>query len=571
MTSRAPHTLHSLLCMAILVMAITVIAQPAAAQPPVYINQTSCVSGTCFPGGFLQTINVNCGAGQTLGGALAQIADRDGPNLINVSGTCTAGTNINGFNRLTIQGPATFDFPGNQSLSFYGSRTINLSRLTLTHGNGLTLQDSSLTLTGVAVQSSLGNGISVAGGSNLLLNGDVSANFITDSAGDGIAVRSGSMLDVSGSLTLSGSGSGGIFMRSGTTRLSPGDSGLIDITNNAGGGISGDDFSILNVNSSAPGTVSIHGNGGPGIALFGGGLDADGNILINGNLTIPPGDFPFSIGEVMLIGGGGALGGGAQITPGGSFPAIAVSGKGGLFLGGATVSGTGGITLEDGSALRSFGSNTISALTCDATSWTSGALGTVGSNNCGDGAPLGMIGATGPTGPAGAPGTTGPAGVTGATGATGTPGPTGATGTTGATGPAGPTGAAGAAGVAGPTGATGATGVATTESWNSFVGGRLTATVLGGVLTPDSNITVKRVQAAAQVPPAGCTTQAQLIVTDGTAPHTATLMLSSIVADSGPLTIDYAAGAPIYLLTVPPTGCTTVPANVNVVVQYRSR
>src|SRR5262245_58716727 len=251
--------LRSFFFIAILVMAVAFVAQPAAAQPPVYINQTSCVSGTCFPNGFLQTINVNCGAGQTLGGALAQIADRDGPNLINVSGTCTAGTNINGFNRLTIQGPATFDFPGGQSLAFFGSRTINLNRLTLIHGNGLNLQDSSLTLTDVAVQNAVGTGISVAGGSSLLLNGDASAISITNSAGDGIAVRSASTLDLSGTVTISGSGSGGIFMRGGTTRMSPGDTGLIDIANNAGGGISGDDSSILNIfGSPAPGTVSIH-------------------------------------------------------------------------------------------------------------------------------------------------------------------------------------------------------------------------------------------------------------------------------------------------------------------------
>src|SRR5262245_31718407 len=292
-TSRVPHTLRSLVCTAILAMAVTFIAQPASAQPPVYINQTSCVAGTCFTGGFLQTINVNCGAGQTLGGALAQIADRDGPNLINVSGTCTAGTNIHGFNRLTIQGPATFDFPAGQSLAFYGSRTINLTALTLIHGNGLSLQDSSLTLTNVAVQNSLGTGIGVAGGSSLLLNGDASPISITNSAGDGIAVRSGSMLDLSGTVTISGSGSGGIFMRGSTTRISPGDTGLIDITNNAGGGISGDDLSVLNVfGSSAPGTVSIHGNGGPGLALFGGSLDMSGNVLINGNLTTPPVGFP---------------------------------------------------------------------------------------------------------------------------------------------------------------------------------------------------------------------------------------------------------------------------------------
>ena len=612
-TSKLPYMLRSVFFIAILVMAVVFVAQPAAAQPPVYINQTSCVSGTCFTGGFLQTINVNCSIGQTLGGALAQIADRDGPNLINVSGTCTQGTNINGFNRLTIQGPATFDFLPGQSLAFYQSRTVNLNNLTLKHGNGLSLQDSGLTLANVAVQNSLGTGISVTAGSNLLLNGDVFANSITDSVFTGIAVRSGSTLDVSGSVTISGSGSDGIFMRHGVTRLGPGTS-LIDIANNAGGGISGDDASILNVVAS-DGQVSIHGNGGPALAMFGGSMDIDGNLLISGNLTNPPTDFPFPIGDVMILGGGGGLGGGVQITAGSSFPALAISGNAGAFLGGVTVSGALGITLQDGSEVRSVAPNTISALTCDATSWTAGPLGTVGSNNCGDGAPLGMIGPTGATGAPGAPGApgvpgaagstgatgatgatgsagatgatgapgatgsagaTGPAGATGATGATGSPGSTGATGATGtpgATGPAGTTGATGAPGTPGApgaTGATGATGAGTTQAWNSFVNGPLIGTVIGGFMTPDTNITLTRIQAAAQTAPAGCATGALLIVTDGTSPGTSILTLSAVLADSGPLALNYAAGAPMFLLSVPGTGCTTLPANVNVIVQYKS-
>ena len=79
-----------------------------------YINQTSCVSGPCLTNGALQTITVDCSATTTLTNALAQIADRNGPNVINVSGTCPERfTNINGFNRLTIQGnpSATFTLP----------------------------------------------------------------------------------------------------------------------------------------------------------------------------------------------------------------------------------------------------------------------------------------------------------------------------------------------------------------------------------------------------------------------------------------------------------------------------
>jgi hypothetical protein len=98
----------------------------------------------------------------------------------------------------------------------------------------------------------------------------------------------------------------------------------------------------------------------------------------------------------------------------------------------------------------------------------------------------------------------------------------------------------------------------------------LAATVLAGFMTPDSNITLTRIQATAQTAPVGCATGALLIVTDGTGPGTSILTLSALIGDSGPLTLNYAAGAPMFLLSVPGTGCTTLPANVNVIVQYKS-
>jgi hypothetical protein len=113
--------------------------------------------------------------------------------------------------------------------------------------------------------------------------------------------------------------------------------------------------------------------------------------------------------------------------------------------------------------------------------------------------------------------------------------------------------------------------VATTESWNASVIGPLATTVLSGFMTPDSAIAVTRIQAVAQIAPAACATPALLVVTDGTSPGTTILQLSALLADSGPMSLNYAAGAPMFLLSVPGTGCTTVPANVNVVVQYRSR
>src|SRR4051812_48544798 len=84
---------------------------PAAAQT--VLNQTTCVSGPCIAGGALLTQNVDCAIGQKVSTALATITDRNGPNIINVSGTCNEGVNIVGHNRLTIAGSATFTQPFN--------------------------------------------------------------------------------------------------------------------------------------------------------------------------------------------------------------------------------------------------------------------------------------------------------------------------------------------------------------------------------------------------------------------------------------------------------------------------
>jgi len=131
-----------LLLAAVFAVAIFVAARPAAAQSPQYINQTSCISsGFCFTNGNLQTLTVTCGGSggfPDLASALSTIADRNGPNTINISGVCTAGVNLVGFNRLVIQG-GTFNLPPGQFLGINASRSITLNHLILNGGTGLSL------------------------------------------------------------------------------------------------------------------------------------------------------------------------------------------------------------------------------------------------------------------------------------------------------------------------------------------------------------------------------------------------------------------------------------------------
>jgi hypothetical protein len=186
----------------------------------------------------------------------------------------------------------------------------------------------------------------------------------------------------------------------------------------------------------------------------------------------------------------------------------------------------------------------------------------------------GVPGPQGPQGPAGPIGPQGPKGDTGATGAQGPPGPQGPQGPTGPLGPQGPigpTGPQGPVGAIGPIGPQGPAGIATTQAWNSFVPGPLATPVFGGVFTPSGNIALTRVQAAAQTAPAGCTSNAVLVVTDGTAAGSSVVPLSGVISDSGPLNVSYTAGSPIYVLAIPGVGCTTRPANVNVLVQYQGK
>jgi hypothetical protein len=77
--------------------------------------------------------------------------------------------------------------------------------------------------------------------------------------------------------------------------------------------------------------------------------------------------------------------------------------------------------------------------------------------------------------------------------------------------------------------------------FKAFFSGALTSTWTGESWSLDKAITVTRVQAQAKTAPSGCTTNAVLRVTDGTAPVNLTIAASA--NDSGAITQNYAAGA----------------------------
>ena len=185
---------------------------------------------------------------------------------------------------------------------------------------------------------------------------------------------------------------------------------------------------------------------------------------------------------------------------------------------------------------------------------------------------LAQAGATGPTGPQG------PTGNTGATGAQGLQGPAGPVGATGATGPQGtagaqgPAGPAGATGSIGPMGLPGPAGPANSQVWNTFLAGALSNVFTAGRLTPDRDLSITRIQVGLGTAPLGCSTNAVIRISDGTPAGTKTLTLTAAANDSGPLAVNYSAGAPILVgVSIRALGCATRPQNANVLVQYKGR
>jgi hypothetical protein len=103
---------------------------------------------------------------------------------------------------------------------------------------------------------------------------------------------------------------------------------------------------------------------------------------------------------------------------------------------------------------------------------------------------------------------------------------------------------------------------------NAFLPGALTSTWTGATWTIDKAVTITRVQVQAKTAPAGCTTSAIVRLTDGTTPVNVTI--SAAANDSGPISQNYPAGSSLTVaVQTAAAGCTTSPADANVVVQYR--
>lgn len=103
---------------------------------------------------------------------------------------------------------------------------------------------------------------------------------------------------------------------------------------------------------------------------------------------------------------------------------------------------------------------------------------------------------------------------------------------------------------------------------NVFLPGAFTSTWTASSWTLDKAVTITRLQVQAKTVPAGCTTNAVVRLTDGTTPVGVTV--TAAANDSGAIAQNYPAGATLTIaVQTAAAGCTTAPADGNVVAQYK--
>jgi len=94
----------------------------------------------------------------------------------------------------------------------------------------------------------------------------------------------------------------------------------------------------------------------------------------------------------------------------------------------------------------------------------------------------------------------------------------------------------------GPPGTSRSSGPSGSQVWQAFLF-RLNSTYAASTFTPDTAIRVTRIQAEAVNPPNNCTTNAVISLSDGTPAGTGTLAITGAANDSGPIALNYSAGA----------------------------
>lgn len=112
-------------------------------------------------------------------------------------------------------------------------------------------------------------------------------------------------------------------------------------------------------------------------------------------------------------------------------------------------------------------------------------------------------------------------------------------------------------------------GPAGSRGWSLYVPLVARTAFVAGILTPDYNVTVTRIEAVAAIAPERCSEPAVFEVSDGTT--TTALPIADASNDSGALAANFSAGVQLRARAIPGVGCRTPAASINVIVQYKER
>lgn len=342
----------------------------------------------------------------SLGSALGGLPTNSS-HAIYVLGTCAEVINLNNFQNLSIRkhpsaavaeivppagAPTTCGSGYSSLITFNNTSGTQLENITVTGGRGLRVSNSTVTLAGVTVQNSLGDGINLLTGSKITLDGPAGQNFVTSNCGNGITAGSGSAVDVRGNNDITDNGGAAVQSSAASVNVFGG-GGTVTIARNSFG-IRVNPGSAVSVLAPV-GTILIDGNKHYGISVVqGAAITMFGNVIVQGNMAAPTLSFVIAHPAGIYAEYGAILNIFAGVKVQGNFGAgIAAHMKGIVGLGnaapGITVSGNtgGGLVLTQSSIAESFPGNVFSGNTgadasCDNSSELVGDVTGIGVVNC---------------------------------------------------------------------------------------------------------------------------------------------------------------------------------------------
>jgi hypothetical protein len=339
------------------------------------------------------SITVDCNKGQSLNSALAKL-NKQGPNTVSVSGTCTEYVQVVGFETLTLNG-----LPG-----------ATLLQPTTGTGTVLSIESSkSVTVSGFSIQANAvtGSGIFIGlGSSDILLSqlnveggwygiivsdeSQVSVASVTcqDPGYSGLGAYNNSTVDIKGSRFTESTGAGWhLGLDAGSSFVTVYNSRITNMQV----GISAHEGANFDVSGPPPGPTDVIIDNPLGANYQGASIYSGGTLTVGVKLVINQAGQSWgeTTGGVLLDGSTLNTGNGALVIQGSNGQGVIVSNNSHATLIGATVTGSlhGGLVVDNlssidvstfnGGSLSTISGNSVD-LFCDSSSWVTGTANVAG-------------------------------------------------------------------------------------------------------------------------------------------------------------------------------------------------